>query len=175
MYQELVRMQAIDHLIEKQPPTKSEVLLAISGVSVIILLWSCAMKLSLAKVLQSSALRQDGITSGACAAMAATMLISTAIFKSHPNVWWLDAVVALCISFILSLLGIRTLIQHPWWSREFWSDGPLPPEEKHAEHIMELPFGSPRHRDLEGVDVVERELAQRRGDTAVLPQRAEQL
>jgi hypothetical protein len=131
--------------MERKYPKNSEILLAISGTSVIILSWSCAIKWSLSKVLRSSALRKDAITSGAVAAMAATMLVSTTVYKSHPSVWWLDSAVALIVSFILSMLGIKTLTQHPWWKRDFWVDGELPPEEGRAEHIMELPFhGSPR-------------------------------
>lgn len=102
-------------LIEREAPANSEVLLVISGTSVIILSWSCAMKFSLAKVLKSSALRKDAVTSGACAAMAATILISTTIYKSHPGVWWLDSSVAIIISFGLFVLGIRTLLKNPWW------------------------------------------------------------
>lgn len=77
--------------------------------------------------------------------MAATMLVSTTIFKSHPKIWWIDAAVALLVSFILSVLGLHTLTKNPWWRKDFWVDGLLPPEEKQATHIMELPFhGSPR-------------------------------
>ena len=110
-----MRMQAAMHLIEREAPARSEVLLVISGTSVIILSWSCAMKFSLAKVLKSSALRKDAVTSGACAAMAATILISTTVHKSHESVWWLDSSVAIIISFGLFVLGIRTLLKNPWW------------------------------------------------------------
>lgn len=107
------------------------------------------MKFSLAKVLKSSAMRKDAITSGAVASMAATMLVSTTIFKSHPNIWWIDAAVALIVSFVLSVLGVHTLMKNPWWRKDFWVDGSLPPEEKQATHIMELPFhGSPKKQDL---------------------------
>lgn len=138
-------MQASYRLIEETRPKNEEILLAISGTSVIILSWSCAMKFSLAKVLKSTAMRKDAITSGAVASMAATMLVSTTIFKSHPNIWWIDAAVALVVSFVLSILGLHTLMKNPWWRKDFWIDGLLPPEEKQATHIMELPFnGSPR-------------------------------
>lgn len=110
-----VILQAAMRLIEKEAPAKSEVLLVISGTSVIILSWSCAMKFSLAKVLKSSALRKDAVTSGAVATMAATILISTTIYKSHESVWWLDSAVAIIISFGLFVLGIRTLLKNPWW------------------------------------------------------------
>lgn len=141
--------QASYRLIEETRPKNEEILLAISGTSVIILSWSCAMKFSLAKVLKSSAMRKDAITSGAVASMAATMLVSTTIFKSHPNIWWIDAAVALIVSFVLSVLGVHTLMKNPWWRKDFWVDGSLPPEEKQATHIMELPFhGSPKKQDL---------------------------
>jgi len=140
-------MQASYRLIQETRPKNEEILLAISGTSVIILSWSCAMKFSLSKVLQSSAMRKDAITSGAVASMAATMLVSTTIFKSHPKIWWIDAAVALVVSFILSVLGAHTLTKNPWWRKDFWVDGALPPEEKQATHIMELPFhGSPRSK-----------------------------
>lgn len=137
--------QAVEHLIEKTKPERSEVLLAISGTSVIILSWSCAIKFSLAKVLRSSALRKDAITSGACAIMAGTMLVTTTVFKTHPSAWWLDSAVAIAVSFVLSILGLKTLATHPWWRKDFWSDGAVPAEEARAEHIMEMPFhGSPK-------------------------------
>ena len=133
------------HVIEKTKPDKNEILLAIAGTSVIILTWSCAIKWSLAKVLSSSALRKDAITSGAVAAMAATMLVSTAIYKSHPNVWWLDSAVALAVSFILSLLGIKTLVTHSWWRKDFWVDGEATAEEAQAQDIMRNPFRRQKH------------------------------
>jgi hypothetical protein len=154
-------VQAVVRLVDKTKPEDPEVLLAISGTSVIILTWSCAIKLSLAKVLHSSALRKDAITSGACATMAATILISTTIYKSH-GVWWLDAAVALVISFILSLLGMRTLFRNPWWRKDFWRDGEVPAEEARAQHIMELPFhGSPKHNTSQAIDA---ELARMESD-----------
>ena len=141
-------VQAVVSLIGGVEPKKSEILLAISGTSVIILTWSCCIKWSLSKVLKSTALKKDAITSGAVAIMAATLLVSTTVHKSHPKIWWLDAVVALFVSFILSMLGIKTLVTHNWWSRDFWVDGELPPEERRAEHIMELPhLGSPKKKD----------------------------
>jgi divalent metal cation (Fe/Co/Zn/Cd) transporter len=101
-----LHLQAAVRLIGGEETKKAEVLLAISGTSLIILSWSCAMKWNLAKVLQSSALRKDAITSGACATMAAMILISTTIKKSHPRAKFLDSVVAIVISFVLTLLGI---------------------------------------------------------------------
>jgi hypothetical protein len=140
-----VSVQAIVHIINHDEPKKNEILLAIAGTSVIILTWSCAIKWSLSKVLQSSAMRKDAITSGAVAAMAATMLVSTAVYKSHKSVWWLDSAVALLVSFILSLLGLKTLMTHSWWRKDFWFDGVVPPEEAAAQDIMRNPFRKQHH------------------------------
>jgi hypothetical protein len=133
-------VQAVEHLIDQKQPEKSEILLAISGTSVIILSWSCAIKYSLSKLLKSSALRKDAITSGACAIMAGTMLVSTTIFETHEGAWWLDSAVAIVVSVVLSALGIKTLITHPWWRKDFWVDGSLPEEELWAGRIMGMPF-----------------------------------
>ena len=111
-------------------PSHSQVLLSISSVSMFVLSWSCVGKLYLAATLQSTALRKDAIVSGACAAMAAGVLFSTAVHREHPRVWWLDATVALLVSLTLPLLGVQSLTRNRWWDRAFWSDVDLPPEEK---------------------------------------------
>jgi hypothetical protein len=135
----------VEHLIAHKKPERSEILLAISGTSVIILSWSCAIKYSLSKCLQSTALRKDAITSGATAVMAASMLVSTTIFATHKGAWWLDSTVAIAVSFVLSVLGIKTLITHSWWRKDFWVDGNIPEEEVLAGQIMGMPFkGSPK-------------------------------
>lgn len=156
---------AIVHLTQRQPPANSSVLLAISGTSIIILTWSCATKLSLSRVLQSNALRKDAVTSGACACMAGAILVSTSVHKSNPSIWWLDACVAVVISCILGVLGVRTLVRNPWWTREFWSDDTLPPEEKQAACIMDMSF-SPRKQRQHALQAqqAQHELAARPSD-----------
>lgn len=149
-------MQAVEHLIEHKQPERSEILLAISGTSVIILSWSCAIKYSLSKCLRSTSLRKDAITSGATAIMAASMLVSTTIFANHSGAWWLDSAVAIAVSFVLSVLGIKTLITHPWWRKDFWEDVNIPEEEIRAGQIMRMPFkGSPAQGGAPGLQMQE--------------------
>lgn len=89
-------------------------------------------------MLQSTALRKDAITSGACALMAGAILVSTSIHKAHPSVWWLDATVALVISAILFVLGMRTMLRKAWWRREFWVDSDLPAAERDMTEVPDV-------------------------------------
>lgn len=39
----------------------------------------------------------------------------------NKRIWWLDAVVALVITFCLAVYSVPVLVIHRWWRKDFWT------------------------------------------------------
>ena len=75
----------------------------------------------LQRKLRSESLRKDAITSGAVAALSAAIVVSTAMYSVHPQLWWFDSIVALLISLVLFTAGLWPLLSTKWWTASFWA------------------------------------------------------
>jgi membrane protein YdbS with pleckstrin-like domain len=71
--------------------------------------------------LRCESLRKDAITSGAVAVLSAAIVVSTLLYAVHPQLWWFDSLVALCISLALFAAGLVPLLTMRWWSPAFWA------------------------------------------------------
>ena len=101
---------AIAELANHSAPDRSTLGLVLTAASVLVLPVLARAKLNLARPLESSALREDGVLSLAGAALAAATLLSLLLNASF-GWWWSDAVAALMISATLIREGLRT--SHP--------------------------------------------------------------
>lgn len=102
-----VSISAVAALAGHSTPDRSTVGLALTAASVFVLPVLARAKLRLAGVLQSSALRGDGVLSLAGAVLAAVTLASLAL-NGGLGWWWSDAVAALLIAAFLVREGWRT-------------------------------------------------------------------
>jgi divalent metal cation (Fe/Co/Zn/Cd) transporter len=102
---------AVAALANHSHPGHTAVGVALTAASVLVLPVLAQAKLRLAKQLESSALRGDGVLSLAGAALAAATLVSLLV-ESAFGWWWADAVAALLIAGTLlregSLISLGT-------------------------------------------------------------------
>jgi divalent metal cation (Fe/Co/Zn/Cd) transporter len=99
---------AIIALAGHSAPKNSDVGLALTAASAVVLPVLAGAKLRLAGPLQSPALRGDGILSLAGAGLAGVTLISLAL-NAAAGLWWSDAAAALLIAAFLLREGWKTI------------------------------------------------------------------
>jgi divalent metal cation (Fe/Co/Zn/Cd) transporter len=98
---------AVAALVNRSTPDRTTVGIALTAASILVLPVLARVKLSLARRLESSALRGDGILSLAGALLAAVTLASLAL-NAGLGWWWSDAAAALLIAAFLLREGWRT-------------------------------------------------------------------
>lgn len=104
-----VGVSAVAALVNHDTPDRTTVGIALTAASVLVLPVLAGAKLRLARTLDSSALRGDGILSLAGALLAAVTLASLAL-NAGLGWWWSDAAIALPIAAFLLGEGWRTVL-----------------------------------------------------------------
>ena len=106
-----VGVQAIRALINGSHPEPSAFGFGIATASLLVLPALAVMKLRLGGLLESPALRGDGVLTAAAAALAAVTLLALAA-NSLLDWWWADPAAALVICAALAAEATRVVVRH---------------------------------------------------------------
>jgi divalent metal cation (Fe/Co/Zn/Cd) transporter len=104
-----ITLRSISALANHSGPATSAAGIALTAASAVVLPVLARAKLKLAGPLRSPGLRGDGVLSLAGAALASATLLSL-IADVSLDWWWADSIVALAISGMLILEGVRTVV-----------------------------------------------------------------
>jgi len=116
-------IQAIIHLVNKDPPLNDTLLFAVSGILGTLLLIVSLIKFYIAHKLRSLSLKESGVTNISGFFLSIGVLIANGAYLADDRVWFLDATFAIVISTILAGFGLHTLVvkrTHFWWKKPFW-------------------------------------------------------
>jgi divalent metal cation (Fe/Co/Zn/Cd) transporter len=105
-----VGTRAVIALSGHSGPETTALGVALAGASILVLPVLSRAKLRLSRLVNSQALRADGVLSGAGAGLAAAVLISLAL-EAQLDWWWADSVAAIVIAAVLlreSSLSVRS-------------------------------------------------------------------
>jgi divalent metal cation (Fe/Co/Zn/Cd) transporter len=121
---------AIEHLSEGHAPSALHQLISLSVPSLLIFFVLGMLKFNIAIKTQSPAMKKDAVCSLGGAVLSLGVLIGVGLFQSDDAIWWFDAFVAIIISILLALYGIRTLVKNiledkKYWTIKFWMEGKI--------------------------------------------------
>jgi len=119
---------AVEHLAEGHAPSALHQLISLSVPSLLIFLILGILKFNIAIKTQSPAMKKDAVCSLGGAILSLGVLIGVGLFQSDDAIWWFDAFVAIIISILLGLYGVRTLVKNiledkKYWTMKFWMEG----------------------------------------------------
>ena len=75
-------------------------------------------------------MKKDAVCSLGGAVLSLGVLVGVGLFQSDDAIWWFDAFVAIVISILLGLYGVRTLVKNiledkQYWTMKFWMEGKI--------------------------------------------------
>jgi divalent metal cation (Fe/Co/Zn/Cd) transporter len=119
---------AVEHLAEGHAPSALHQLISLSVPSLLIFLILGILKFNIAIKTQSPAMKKDAVCSLGGAILSLGVLIGVGLFQSDDAIWWFDAFVAIIISILLGLYGVRTVVKNiledkKYWTMKFWMEG----------------------------------------------------
>jgi divalent metal cation (Fe/Co/Zn/Cd) transporter len=106
-----VGVQSIRALVDGSHPEASAFGLVLAAASLVVLPWLGRLKLRVASLLGSRALRGDGMLTAASAALAAVALAAL-LLNSAFEWWWADPAAALLIATALAVEATRIAVRH---------------------------------------------------------------
>ncbi|XP_028292915.1 transmembrane protein 163-like [Gouania willdenowi] len=101
--------KAVHDLATRMPPKVDDFLFSVAIVSAFLCAVLAVAKFMLGRVLTSRALITDGFNSLVGAVMGFSILISSEVFKGHPDVWFLDGTIGVLIALIILAYGVKLL------------------------------------------------------------------
>ncbi|XP_032241347.2 transmembrane protein 163 isoform X2 [Nematostella vectensis] len=107
----VISAKAIHTLVINEEPKRSMNLLFVSGTSVFLLFSMAYIKYLVAYKTDSRALRIDAFNTSAGGVMAFAVTLTSILYEHSNKIWFLDATVALGISLVFFLYGVRTIIE----------------------------------------------------------------
>ncbi|EDO43809.1 predicted protein [Nematostella vectensis] len=107
----VISAKAIHTLVINEEPKRSINLLFVSGTSVFLLFSMAYIKYLVAYKTDSRALRIDAFNTTAGGVMAFAVTLTSILYEHSNKIWFLDATVALGISLVFFLYGVRTIIE----------------------------------------------------------------
>jgi hypothetical protein len=123
----LTLIAAVWHLIAGERPRDAGAMLAITVPSFFLTVALGALKLHVGGVLNSEALKQDGVCSLGASVLSLGVIIGVCAYSVNDKVWWLDAVIALAVGIMLGMYGYASVRRFPWRTKTFWSPEPSLP------------------------------------------------
>ena len=97
---------SVVHLVRHETPDAATAGLVIGCISTFDMLCFAAIKRYLARRLGSKCLVADATCSLACASLGVVLVIGSAVYMTHPRVWWVDAAAALLLSALICREGL---------------------------------------------------------------------
>ena len=102
--------KALADIINKQIPHSALPALILAGVSCAVFLSLAWLKVKVASVLQSPAMRSDGVNSLAGTIISLGVIIGWLVTRSHPHVWYVNSFVGLLVGLGMFIYAIRVLV-----------------------------------------------------------------
>eukprot|EP00658_Telonema_sp_P-2_P034607 TRINITY_DN2524_c0_g2_i2.p1 TRINITY_DN2524_c0_g2~~TRINITY_DN2524_c0_g2_i2.p1 ORF type:complete len:336 (+),score=90.44 TRINITY_DN2524_c0_g2_i2:133-1140(+) len=129
--------QAIGHMAHHTNPDDHMWLVIFAGISFLAFMALGLGKYMIADALESSAMLKDAYCSIAVSVLSLGVMISVLIYRNEHSIWFLDAVIALIVSVVLFVYGVRTIAfhGHHWWRKDFWSSDPQQAESEFGSKI----------------------------------------
>lgn len=106
-----IACKAVHTLLVDQVPHMNNGMLIISCTSFLLLFLLAWVKFVVAYKVDSRSMRIDAFNSTAGAVIAFGMIISSVVYEQSSGIWFLDAIIALCIAFVLFVFGMRTVLE----------------------------------------------------------------
>eukprot|EP00924_Labyrinthula_sp_SR-Ha-C_P000482 maker-scaffold_27-snap-gene-0.32-mRNA-1 protein AED:0.01 eAED:0.01 QI:92/1/1/1/1/1/3/58/275 len=128
----MVSYTAYKHLKEREEVVRQYLVLSLAIPSFLIQLLLGALKIKVAEAprVNSIALKNDGISSMMGSLLSAGIILDVLLMNFDRRIWYIDAVFAILVAFILLCFSINALItlKSGWWRYSFWcrsSDGDI--------------------------------------------------
>eukprot|EP00117_Sycon_ciliatum_P001926 scpid50007/ scgid7381/ Transmembrane protein 163; Synaptic vesicle membrane protein of 31 kDa len=102
--------KALADIINGEVPSSGLPTVILAGISAAVFLVLAWVKVKVARVLQSPALRSDGMNSLGGTVISIGVLVSWFVRQHHPHVWYVDAFFALLVGLGMFVYAIRMLI-----------------------------------------------------------------
>eukprot|EP00944_MAST-04C_sp_MAST-4C-sp1_P011346 g11346.t1 len=121
---------AVEHLGEGHAPSALHQLVGLSVPSLLVFLILGGLKFNIAVKTHSPAMKKDAVCSLGGAVLSLGVLVGVGLFQSDDAIWWFDAFVAIVVSILLGLYGVRTLVKNiledkQYWTMKFWMEGKI--------------------------------------------------